>query len=155
MSIFGDLDIQGAADNPFTVPDNTYPFVVSDFEVKRNEKSGNTMMLITYKIREGEHEGFEIVDRTRVPAPGDKDILTGKKLEDAKSYIKMRLAALGVPEAKMNTVTKEDIVGIECYATTQQNGDFQNLKAGSVRLTLDDSAGAVSSSTTGADPFGI
>lgn len=136
MGLFDELDIAGAKDNPWEIPDDTYLCVISNLEVKQNS-AGNMGMYLTFTIREGEYAGMEISDYKRVPHKDDKDKLTGKKYEDAKSFIKMRLESLGVPESRMNSVTKEELVGTECYVSSivRRNGDSMFINVREVNLT--------------------
>ena len=147
--LFEELDIAGANDDPWSMPEITYAAVVSDLEIKVNEK-GNHGMYFKYKVTEGEYADREVQEYKRLPHPQDAEKLEGKKLADARSYIKQRLASLGIPEERMNTVSKDDIVGIECYISTKMNGNFVNIRQ--VSLTAGDD---VSSGTTAVDsnPF--
>ena len=52
--LFDELDVAGAEDNPWSIPDSTYPGVVSDLDVKKNAK-GNMGMTFKYKVTEGEY----------------------------------------------------------------------------------------------------
>jgi hypothetical protein len=147
MGLFDELDVASAADNPWAIPDNTYECVVSDLEVKQNKK-GNMGMILKYKVISGEYEGSEISEYKRIPHPKDAEILEGKKKSDALSYIKMRLASLGIPESRMNDVTKDDLVGIECYVSTKDNDGFTNVR----NITLQKPADAEVSGPA-ANPF--
>lgn len=146
MGLFDELDIASASDNPWVIPDNTYPAVVSDLEVKAN-KDGNYAMYFKYNVTEGEHKGFEVSEYKRLPSSKDATPLSEAEKNKAMSYIKQRLASLGIPEARMNSVTKEDLVGIECYISTQVKNDFVNVRT----VTLAAPAGASAGIST--DPF--
>jgi hypothetical protein len=149
MGLFDELDIASAADNPWVVPDNTYACVVSDLVVKENSK-GNMGMIFTFKIREGDHAGFEITEYKRLPSSRDKEPMSEAEKNKAMSYIKMRLDSLGIPESRMNSVEKADLVGIECYVRTQVKDDFVNVKS----VTLTSSATSSSPGIVTANPFG-
>jgi hypothetical protein len=103
MGLFDELDIAGAADNPWLIPDNTYPCVVSDLVVKA-DKNGNMGMIFSYKVREGDHAGFELSEYKRLPSSKDATPLSEAEKNKAMSYIKMRLDSLGIPESRMNSV---------------------------------------------------
>lgn len=128
MGLFDELDIAGAADNPWVIPDNTYPAVVTDLEVKP-DKNENMAMIFHYKITDGEHTGFEITEYKRLPSSRDKTPRTEAEKAKDMSYIKQRLASLDIPESRMNDVTKEDIVGIECYVSTRVRNDFVGVRS--------------------------
>lgn len=126
MGLFDELDIAGADDNPWLVPDNTYPAVVSNLEVKK-DRNDNMAMTFFYKIKEGDYADREISEYKRMPHSSDKDKLEGAEKERAKSYIKMRLASLGIPEERMNEVEKDDLIGIDCYITVKNNKGYANI----------------------------
>ena len=149
MGLFDELDVAGAADNPFSIPDDTYPCVVSDVITKKNAK-GNMGMTVIYKVTEGEYAGREISEYQRVPHPEDNEKLDAAKAANARSFIKRTLSRLGIPEDRMNTVGKDDLVGIDCYVSTQMNGDFINVR--DVHLTAPANAGA-SSGSAATNPF--
>ena len=119
MGLFDELDVASAADNPWVIPDNTYPAIVSDIEVKAN-KAGNMAMIFHYKVTEGEHADFEVTEYKRMPSKKDADPMGTAEAAKATSYIKQRLASLGIPESRMNSVDKDDLVGIECYVSTRR-----------------------------------
>ena len=148
MSLFDELDIAGAADNPWVIPANTYACVVSNFEAKAT-KAGDMGAWFYYTVTEGEHKGFEISEFKRLPSSKDANPLSEAEKSKATSYIKQRLASLGVPESRMNSVTKEDLVGIECYVSTKIKDDFVNVRF--VSLTTTDEMDA--KTDAGLDPF--
>lgn len=141
MGLFDELDIAGAADNPWSIPDDTYEAVVSDLVVKKNSKD-NMGMTFVYTIRGGDYDGSDVTEYKRLPHSKDAEPLEGKAKSDALSYIKLRLASLGIPESKMNDVTKEDLIGIECYISTKQNGNFTNIRTLSLTKPEGESVGS-------------
>ena len=122
MGLFGDLDVASAEDNPWFVPPNTYECDLYKVELKTPEGK-DPGLLFTYKISSGEHEGKQVTEYKRVP----KSQLT-KEDKDAASYLKMRLASLGIPEARMNTVEPEDLQGLAVIVTVTQNGEYTNVR---------------------------
>lgn len=148
MGLFDELDVASAADNPWAIPDNTYPAVVSKIEVKPN-KAGDMAMYFYYKITEGDHADFEVSEYKRMPSQRDTTPLSTAEAAKSTSYIKQRLASLGIPESRMNSVDQDDLVGIECYISTQVKNDFVNVR--SVRTTAPEGA----STSSVADPFGV
>ena len=148
--LFDELDIAGAEDNPWAIPDSTYPCVVSDLEVKANQK-GNMGMTFKYKVTEGEYAGREVSEYKRLPHSADQEPLDATKKGQAVSYIKQRLASLGIPEERMNGVTKDDLIGIECYVSTKMNGEYINVRD----ITLTAPEGGVSASPATTNPFAI
>lgn len=147
MSLFGDLDIAGASDDPFGVPDDTYSCVVSDFRVGRTKDESKKGATIVYKVMEGEQSGEEIQEWKRIPSKEDPEPLVGKAAEKAISYLKLRLADLGIPESRMNDTEKEDIIGLECYVSTRKNNGYVNVR----KVTVEAPEDGVSAE---ANPFG-
>lgn len=146
MGLFDELDVAGAADNPFAIPDDTYACVVSDVITKANDK-GNMGMTVKYKVTEGQYKDREITEYRRIPHKDDKDQMDEGKKASALSYVKLTLSRLGIPEDRMNSVGKDDLVGIDCYVSTKQNGDFTNVR--DVHLT----APAGTGSSEAVNPF--
>lgn len=149
MGLFEELDIAGADDNPWLIPDNTYQAVVSDLRVAK-DRNENMGMTFVYKITDGDYSDREVTEYKRMPHSTDKDQLQGAEKEKAKSYIKMRLASLGIPEERMNDVEKDDLIGIDCYITVKNNKGYTNIN--NVTLTSDVQSYS-SASAGGADPF--
>ena len=137
MGLFDELDVAGAADNPFAIPDDTYECVVSDVIVKKNNK-GNMGMTVKYKVTSGQYADAEVTEYRRIPHPTDSEQLSVAEAERSKSFLKRTLTSLGIPEDRMNSADKADLVGIQCYVSTQQNGDFTNVR--NVSLTAGDDA---------------
>jgi hypothetical protein len=125
MGLFGDLDVAAADDNPWAVPANTYEADVYLVEVKkdRNENKG---LSIIYKITSGDHRGKTVSEWKIIPNPADPENLTPEERQ-AASYIKMRLASLGVPESRMNDVNVNDLMGLAVTIKVTVNGDYTNV----------------------------
>lgn len=139
MSLFGDLDVASAEDNPWAVPANTYEMDLFKVEVK--DKDGKKGLILTYKISAGEHKDKTVSEYKAIPQPADPKNPT-KEESDALSYLKMRLKSLGVPESRMNTVDINDLQGTACIVTVAINGEYTNVKK--VELAGDTAAPAQS-----------
>lgn len=127
MSLFGDLDIASAEDNPFDIPDNTYETYLTDVEVKRS-KAGNLGLALGYKIASGAHEGKSISEWKNIPEPEDPANPSPKDLQ-AMSFLKSRLIDLGVPEERINSLEPKDLIGTHVYVTTKKNGEYTNVRS--------------------------
>lgn len=150
MSLFGDLDIASAADNPFAIPDDTYEAYVFEVKVgKTNPKDGKQPqvgMTINYKIASGDHEDKMISEWKRIPTKAELESADKKTKQDADraaSFLKARMLDLGIPGDKINSVESEDLVGIHCSVTTRTVNGYSN--ASKVALWEGDSANS--------DPF--
>src|SRR5438045_3590933 len=84
MGLFDELDVAGAEDDTWAIPDNTYACTFTDVVAKkyRNDNMGTTFR---YKITEGDLEGREISEYKRTPHSEDAEPLTGKAKADAIS----------------------------------------------------------------------
>lgn len=126
MSIFGDLDIASASDDPFSVAPGTYEAVVSDVEVKDNKDKTLKGLWITYTITGETENGKNVSEWKTIPAPADPK---NPSAEDKRSmsFLKMRLSSLGIPESRMNSVQPEDLIGTEVAITVKKNGEYTNV----------------------------
>lgn len=127
MSMFGDLDIESAADDPFAVPDNTYRAFVTDVEVKPTKDGSKTGMTIIYKISEGEHEGKQIREWKNIPQPVDPKNPSDDD-KRAMSFLKQRLLDLGVPADRINQVTPDDLIAKEVTVSVKNNDGYVNVR---------------------------
>lgn len=158
MGLFGDIDFNEVADDPFSVEAGTYNGVVSDFFVKAT-KSGDKMgMTVEYTVEESDNE--EMLGRSHqewmeVPMPADPKNPTPDERKQA-SRVKMRLASLGVPESRMNEVTPEDVIGTPITFTrtdTKDKRDDTRVYKNISNVKVRDGVTAASSGSTGANPF--
>lgn len=127
MSIFGDLDIANAENDPFSVAPGTYEATVSDVEVKDNKDKTLKGLWITYTITgEDVETGKKVTEWKTIPNPADPK---NPSAEDkrAMSFLKMRLSSLGIPESRMNTVGPEDLIGTDVVITVKKNGEYTNV----------------------------
>lgn len=125
MGLFGDLDVASAEDNPWAVPANTYEATVYEVNVKQDKNKNNGLAII-YKISSGDHAGKTVSEWKVIPSPADPKNPTPDE-KKATSYLKQRLASLGVPESRMNTVDTNDLLGTEVTVTVKVNGDYTNV----------------------------
>lgn len=127
MGLFGDLDIAAAADNPFAVDPGTYPATVSDVVVKESKDKTKTGLNFTYTITgEGPMVGRNVSEWKTLPTPANPKNPTAEEAQ-ALSFLKMRLASLGIPEARMNSIVPEDLVGIDVVITVKQKDEYTNV----------------------------
>lgn len=134
MGLFGDLDVQSAADNPFDIPDGTYVCIINDVKVGPTKpKDGVTKigMTLNYRIDEGEKEDSNISEWKHVPAPEDLESSNSdikKAAERSMSFLKSRMIDLGIPADRINDLEPEDLLGIRCSVTVAKNGQYTNVK---------------------------
>lgn len=152
MSIFGDLDLAAAADDPFAVNDGTYGAILTECTAGPTKKGDKKGMTFTYTIDESEDTammGRKIVEWLEIPTPADPQNLTSEEQTKA-SRLKARLLSLGVPQERINYVTTGDLLGTSCVirlVTTEKNGNsYQNVR----ELRLRDAAADTSNPFEGA-----
>jgi hypothetical protein len=124
-SLFGELDIASASDNPFFKPDGDYVCMIGLAEVRKS-KSGNVGFWLEYVIKAGQpKEGKKITEWKTIPMPWEvKGYKTQEAMnnnadpedavkEDAAknlSFLKRRLKEFGFEGEDMNKVTQDDIM---------------------------------------------
>lgn len=119
MSLFEGLDVASAADNPFEIPANTYLTTITSVASGPTRNEDKVGMTITYTIQEGDYAGDDITEWKQIPTPADPHNLT-KEEKRSLSFLKMRLLELGVPEDRINSVSEDDLVGLDVYVTTKE-----------------------------------
>lgn len=145
MSLFGELDIASASDNPFFKPDGTYKCVIGLAEV-RTSKKGNVGFWLEYVIKAGEpKEGKKITEWKTVPMPWNLMGYETKEAMEANaapsesvketaqkdlSFLKMRLKEFGFSAEEMNTVTQADIMKLGDILVTIKNINDQERVMG-------------------------
>jgi hypothetical protein len=140
-SIFGDLDVAGAADNPFEVPDDTYETFVTKAEIKES-KAGNKGLALTYRIASGDHEGKNISEWKNIPIVKSGEQPTAED-KSALSWLKQRLLSLGVPESRMNSLSDpQELVGTHVYVTTKTKDGYTNVRNVELVENVEVTAGA-------------
>lgn len=139
MSIFGDLDVSSANENPFFKPDGKYLCRVTAATV-RHSKAGNKGMPIEYTIQEGQKQGKKINEWKPVPEPWEVEgyetqedakaevNFSDKIKEDAErnlAFIKQRLKQFGFSNDEMNTVQPKDFLELPLLEVEIKNQNGQ------------------------------
>jgi hypothetical protein len=119
MSLFEGLDVASAADDPFKIPPNTYSCTVTAVKVGPTKAGDKIGMTLVYTIQEGDFEGDDITEWKEIPQPADPRNLT-KDESRALAWLKQRLLNLEIPEDRMNSVSDDDLVGLDVYVTTKE-----------------------------------
>lgn len=128
MSLFGELDIANAKDNPFFKPDGAYECEISKAEVKTS-KNNNKGFTLDYLIVDGPKKGKKIQEWKPIPMPWelkgyhseeamksghfDTDYDSDQIKENAERnmfFLKTRLKNFGIPVEEMNSVTPEQLL---------------------------------------------
>src|SRR5690242_16655281 len=99
MSLFGDLDVQSASDDPFGVSAGIHRMVVQKVEVKPTNSGDKTGMYLTFAVADPEDSdnGNTVLEFKEIPDPALVKA-EDKAAKRAASFLKMRLASLGIPE---------------------------------------------------------
>jgi len=132
-SLFGDLDLENAPDDPNAIPDGTYRAFLTD--VKKGPTKDNSKVGVTFKfkISEGDYDGSEVTEWKSANRDDD---------QKTKGYLKQRIISLGVPADRINVVDPGDLIGKDCYITVKNRNGYTNVN----KVTLADAAGEASSS---------
>lgn len=128
MSLFGDLDIQSAADDPFKVDNGTYPFTITKVKSGPTSKGDKLGLTLEYTITDEDSpmNGRKVSEWKHIPQPDDPQNPTAEEAR-AASFLKLRLADLGVPENQMNSLEIEDLLGLEGVMVVKNNGEYTNV----------------------------
>lgn len=122
-SLFGDLDVASAADDPFSLPVDTYLCTITKAEraatsatkdlTPAEQKMG---LKLEYTVTEGAYSGNIIQDWKEIPKKvpaGEQDADYLRKL----SFLKQRILSFGVPESRINGVKPEELLGTDIVVT--------------------------------------
>lgn len=135
MSLFGDLDVASAHDNPFFKPDGTYTCLVTKCEVKYS-KNNNKGMALEYTIQEGDKEGKKFGEWKNIPEPWEvmgyaskEDFEAAVNFDDKikeranrdLSFLKLRLKQFGFTPEEMGTIGAEEILSLPWLAIELKN----------------------------------
>lgn len=128
MSLFGDLDIAAAADDPFNIDEGVYEGTISAVTKKESNDKTKKGLVITYTVTDEESPmiGRKIDEWKNLPQPADPHNMTPEEERDV-SFLKMRLKSLGVAEEDMNTVEPEDLIGTDVVFTVKKKGEYTNV----------------------------
>ncbi len=123
MSLFGDVDVQSAEDDPYFIPDSSYPAFLTDVKVGPTKNGDKTGMTITYKISEGDFEGREVTEWKYLPE--QMETVEEKR---AMSFLKSRLLDLGIPAERVNEVQADDLIGREVIIAIKNKNGYTNIR---------------------------
>ncbi len=136
MSLFGELDIASANENPFFKPDGTYHCELVSAEVKTS-KAGNKGFALDYIIKSGPKEGkriqewkpiphvwqlkgFESEQAMNIGGPSDDHINQDNKIKEnaerSMAFLKQRLKDFGIPV--------ENVTGVKIHEGDSSGDPF-------------------------------
>lgn len=156
MSIFGDIDVASANENPFFKPDGKYLCKVTNATVRRSNK-GNKGMPIEYTIQEGEKQGKKINEWKPVPEPWElegyeseedqkAEVNFSAKLKETSerdiAFIKQRMKQFGFANDEMNSVKPEDFLSLPLLEVEIKNVNGQE-RIWSVEIYNPEGSGSV------------
>lgn len=136
MSLFGELDVASANDNPFYKEDGQYTCVVSGAEIKTSRKDGAKGLALKYTIVDGEKKGQFINEWKPIPFSWNLNGYATEEDEkntanyDAEiagnaarslSFLKSRLKDFGFPPEKMNTLEPKDFLNLPNLVVSIKN----------------------------------
>jgi hypothetical protein len=115
MSLFGELDVESAEDNPWLKPDGTYLCDLVGLSVKPTAKGDKQGLRLEFKIVKGEKKGRNITPWYWIPTAADlkssDDEFRGKAAT-AVSQLKKTMMDMGVPAERINDLQAEDLMNM-------------------------------------------
>ena len=163
MSLFNDLDVASANDNPFFKEDGPYNCVVTEANIKTSRKDQSKGLALKYTIVDGPKKGQFINEWKPLPqswnlngyaTEEDEKNVTNYDEEIAGnaqrslSFLKARLKDFGFPPEKMNTLDQKDFLNLpQLVVTIKNENGRENVKG--VDLAAKPSAGGKNKK----DPF--
>lgn len=118
VGLTSDLGLESVPD---ALPDATYSGYVVDLRVvnAKPPKTGRSLVFTYRNDAPGTPLDGERVDEFKSANPGDTT--------QQKRFLKQRLESLGIPESRMSSLTKEDVVGKAVFFTMKTNGQYHNV----------------------------
>lgn len=117
-NMFFGLDVASASDNPWAIDDGWYDLTITRDEREYNEADEKWYWHLHFTIDVGQkNAGKEVKERYWIPAREDDS----EDAQNAKSYIKMRLTALGWTPERMNQYKPGASLGTEVSAAVVTN----------------------------------
>lgn len=109
----------GLDEVPDRLPETEYAGFVFDLKVVNyKDTAKGKAIVMTYKVADGKFKG-ETQDHWQSANAHDG--------MQQKKFLKQMFTNIGVPESKINSVTKEDVVGTPVFFTIKHNGNFVNV----------------------------
>lgn len=157
MSLFGDLDVESAEDNPWLKPDGPYKCALAGVSVKATKAGDKMGMTLEFKIVEGSKKGRKITPWNWIPTKNqlagykslqskdneEKDEEFAERAATAVSQLKKNMMDMGIPADRINSMDAQNLMDMEqLYIVTIRN------KNGSENVT----SIAVDEDTAGGSP---
>lgn len=130
MGLFGDLDANQVADDPFYVAPDKYKCILTEASLKEKTDQSGFGLAFKWVItdEDSEYEGQNLSDWLNVWPDGvDEEDMTAA-IKQAMSRTKMRLIQMGLSSDQMNTLLDEEsnldlLVGMEAYVDVVETPD--------------------------------
>lgn len=168
MSLFGELDVASANDNPFFKEDGPYTCVVAGAEIKTSNKDGSKGLALKYSIVDGPKKGQFINEWKPIPfswelngyesqddeknTAGYDDEIAGKAARSL-SFLKARLKDFGFAPEKMNILEPTDFLNLPKLVVTIKNENGRENVKGVDLQGSTASAGNKKAAGKKGDPF--
>lgn len=130
-NLFGDYDIEGAPDDPFSLKPGTYRGVIEGFENKEGERNADKKpykgITVTF-ASVTDSNGDECVDYDywlSLPTGADDKKAADRKLSNVRKF----LLGLEVPPTRMNTIKGSDLEGTKViFQIKESKNGFRTLE---------------------------
>ena len=120
-SLFEDLDLENAADDPWKHPDNTYNCALTESSAGPTKDASKKGWSLEYTILVGDRAGM-VIQEWKQLKPAD---------EKTRSFVKQRLASFNIPPDQMNSVNHEKLLNdpaLKNLAVTVKGGRVTAVK---------------------------
>ena len=128
MGLFGKLDVEEVAEDPFAVDNGTYLCTLTKVETRHFDANDNDVIRFSWVISEEDSDfnGNGLQDTLRYYPTLEEDDVTPDIKKDL-ARLKQRLIQMGVTEEDMDSFDQEathgDYIGTEAYLTVKNNVD--------------------------------
>ena len=126
MGLFGDIDAQEVADNPFYVAPDTYKCVLAEAGVNTSNDGSKRGLTFKWVIDDEDSEYYQnsVSDWLTLHDDKSADELTANDKKD-NARIKQRLTQMGLTELQMNVLLEDDnleeMVGLEAFVEIKES----------------------------------
>lgn len=132
-SLFGGLDVASAADDPFSLPLDTYRCTISGAVVAPTKDESKVGITFKYTVREGHYTGRELQDWKEVPPKLPEGVEPDADYMQKLAFLKQRMLSFGIPESRINQTKPADVIGIDILVTLVKSKKTKKTVFGEIR----------------------
>ena len=126
MNGFLGLPVAAADDDPFGLPPGTHAVTITKVEIKDNKDKTKKGLFITFSSQE---DPTKNISNWNTLPNGNDPAAWGPDDHRALSFLKRTFKQLEIPESRMDSVTPDDLIGMDCVITvTEGSNGFMNVR---------------------------